>query len=84
MQLIDPTHKIYQPLWARLLIVSICTVWFVVEATVGDSFWMMITGALAVYTAWVLLFRFKPVVQTEHPAVTDATNTQNLGSPGQE
>ncbi|MBB4063283.1 DUF3329 domain-containing protein [Gellertiella hungarica] len=58
MQIIDPKHPFYRPLWVRLLVVAICAVWFVVELVIGSPFFMVIMGALTVYTAWVLVIRF--------------------------
>lgn len=60
MQIIDPQHKFYQPLQVRIAVVAVCAAWFVFELYLGPSFWLVIIGALAVYTAWVLLIRFEP------------------------
>lgn len=61
MQLIDPNHPIYRPLWVRLLIVGICAAWTVVEIiTTGEPFWVVIVGAMAIYSAYILLFTFNP------------------------
>lgn len=70
MQLIDPNHPIYRPLWVRLLIVGICAAWTVVEIITGEPFWVVIVGAMAIYSAYVLLFTFKPSPpEAEKPAV---------------
>ncbi len=58
MQLIDPNHAFYRPLWLRILIVGLLIAWFGLELMVGASFWLVIVGALAVYCTWVLLIRF--------------------------
>lgn len=58
MQIIDPKHPFYRPLWVRLLVVAICAVWFVVELVIGSPFFMVIMGALTVYTFIVLVLRF--------------------------
>lgn len=58
MQIIDPKHPFYRPLWVRLLVVAICAVWFVVELVFGSPFFMVIMGALTVYTLLVLIIRF--------------------------
>ena len=60
MQLIDPNHPIYRPLWVRLLIVGICAGWTAVEVAYGEPFWVVLVGALAIYAAYVLLFTFNP------------------------
>lgn len=63
MQIIDPKHKFYRPLWVRVLVVLVCASWFAVELYMGPSFWLVIMGALTVYTAWVLLIRFEPAAE---------------------
>ena len=60
MQLIDPAHPFYKPLWVRLLIVGSCTFWAIFEAVRGDPFFMIIMGALAIYSGRVLLLNYKP------------------------
>lgn len=60
MQIIDPKHKFYRPLWVRVLVVLACASWFFVELYMGPSFWLVIMGALTIYTVWVLLIRFQP------------------------
>lgn len=58
MQIIDPKHPFYRPLYVRLLVVAVCALWFAVELVMGSPFFMVIMGALTVYTAWVLIIRF--------------------------
>lgn len=60
MQLIDPSHSFYQPLWRRVVIVAVCLGWAVVETTRGDPFWAVLTAGAGIYSAWVLLVTFKP------------------------
>lgn len=60
MQLIDPSHPLYKPLWVRILIVAVCFGWAGVETLGGQPFWAMISGALGAYSAWMLLLNFKP------------------------
>ena len=61
MKLIDTAHPFYRPLWRRIAVFGVCLAWFLAEVLLGgDSFFMPIAGALAVYTAWVLLIRFEP------------------------
>lgn len=58
MQIIDPKHPFYRPLWTRVLVVLICAVWFVAELMMGSPFFMVIMGALTLYTGWTLLLKF--------------------------
>lgn len=60
MQLIDPSHPFYRPLWIRLLVVGSCAAWTGVEAYARQPFWAVITGAAALYSAYMLLFAYKP------------------------
>jgi hypothetical protein len=59
MKLIDTAHPFYQPLWRRIAIVVVCAAWFVFETVVWSSpLFIPIAGALAAYTAWVLLLKW--------------------------
>jgi len=60
MQLIDPSHPIYKPLWVRILIVAVCFGWAIVETLGSQPFWVLLSGALGAYAAWMLLLNFKP------------------------
>lgn len=66
MQLIDTNHPIYRPLWVRLLIVISCTVWSLMEFFyTKEAFWGTIVGGVAAYSAYMLLFTFKPAPPAE-------------------
>ncbi len=58
MQIIDPKHPFYRPLWVRLLVVAVCAIWFLMELFIGSPFFMVVMGALTIYSAWVLVIRF--------------------------
>ncbi|HEX8049680.1 hypothetical protein [Rhizobium sp.] len=60
MQLIDPNHPVYKPLWVRVLIVGVCLGWATIEAFGPEPFWAVIVGALGAYSAWMLLLNFNP------------------------
>jgi hypothetical protein len=75
MQLIDPSHPIYKPLWVRILIVAVCFGWAAVETLGSQPFWAMLSGALGAYSAWMLLLNFKPqppAANVEAPPQDDA------------
>ena len=73
MQLIDPSHPIYKPLWVRILIVAVCFGWAAVETLGSQPFWAMLSGALGAYSAWMLLLNFKP----QPPETTNAAPAQD-------
>ena len=61
MQLIDPAHPFYRPLGRRIAVVAVCAAWFAFELFIShNNLFLMITAALTVYSAWVLLYRWKP------------------------
>lgn len=60
---IDTSHPIYQRLWARLLIVGFSTAWAIIEFINHEIFWATVVGGIAAYSAYVLLFTFKPAAE---------------------
>ena len=75
MQLIDPAHPFYKPLWVRLLIVGSCGFWAIFEAVRGDPFFMVIMGALAIYSGRVLLLNYKtPAEETKARTTSGKTD----------
>ncbi|MET0748135.1 MAG: hypothetical protein ABWY49_08080 [Rhizobium sp.] len=63
MQLIDPKHSFYRPLYVRVAIVAVCLGWAIVEATTGAPIWAIAVGAVGVYAAWMLLLNYTPPTQ---------------------
>lgn len=73
MQLIDPSHPFYRPLWRRILIVAVCLGWAAVEALTREPFWAILVGAVGIYAAWMLLLNFNPIpTETASGAVAAA------------
>jgi len=73
MQLIDPQHPAYRPLWARILIVAVCFGWALVEITTGDPFWAVLSGGAGVYAAYMLFWTYKPQsAETPPPSSSDS------------
>lgn len=71
---IDTSHPIYRPLWARLLIVGFTTAWAVIEFINHEIFWATVVGGIAAYSAYVLLYAFKPApdkVEEKAPEPSD-------------
>ncbi|CAN7524677.1 hypothetical protein LJR030_005374 [Rhizobium sp. LjRoot30] len=67
MQLIDPNHPTYRPLWVRLAIVGSCFGWAIVELVAAQPFWAILAGAAGAYAAYMLLLTFNP---QDPPAAT--------------
>jgi hypothetical protein len=74
MQLIDPNHPAYRPLWARILIVAVCFGWALVEIVTGDPFWSILSGAAGVYATYMLFWAYKPQPPVEAVAEAEAPN----------
>ncbi|MDM9628976.1 hypothetical protein QTL95_24050 [Rhizobium sp. S152] len=76
MQLIDPNHPAYRPLWVRILIVGVCLGWSVLEFTKGDPFWGVLSCGAGVYAAYMLFWNYKPLDPSALPetAVEDDAN----------
>jgi hypothetical protein len=58
--LIEPGHPFYRPLGRRIAIVAVCALWLGFEVFISkSSMWMVIAGALLIYTSWTLLIAWK-------------------------
>lgn len=69
--LIDTSHVFYRPLSTRIAIVVGICIWTVVELVARDMFWIVISGALAAYSANVLLIRYIPPAEVRAAPQTD-------------
>ena len=49
MQLIDPNHPVYKPLWVRVLIVAICFGWAIIEAQARSLSGPSLPARLGIY-----------------------------------
>ncbi|MCV0427310.1 MAG: hypothetical protein K5905_17755 [Roseibium sp.] len=52
-------HPWLDPLWRRILLVAFCAGWTGVEFVYGNSTWVFIAGAIALYAAWAYLVTYK-------------------------
>ncbi|PZM13916.1 hypothetical protein [Rhizobium tubonense] len=77
MQLIDPDHSFYRPLWIRIAIVAVCLGWAIIEASTSEPFWAIIVGALGIYSAYKLLLTYTPP-----PLKEETETTVAAGEPG--
>ena len=55
----------FVPVWRRVLVVAICTLWTIVEFVNGDPFWAFLIGAVAMYCAHQFFIAFDPVDEKE-------------------
>ena len=49
-----------RPLPVRLGLVVVPVVWAVVEVVTGDTQWAVMVGAVALWGAWTLVFKYEP------------------------
>ncbi len=61
----DLNHPFFRPLWRRVALVAFCGAWSLFEwFYVGDAFWGVMTGAVALYAAWTFLWTYDPAAPT--------------------
>lgn len=60
MQLLDPQHPFFRPLWRRVLTVLVPAGWALVELYNGATGWGILFLAAAIYAGYQLLVIFKP------------------------
>lgn len=55
----DVSHPFYRPLWRRVALVTVTGLWACYENfVVKDPMWMVLTGGIFVYAAWVFLIKW--------------------------
>lgn len=59
MKLLDTGHALFRPFWIRLGIVTFAFAWAAFEASMGETVWALVFGAIASYCAWTLLFSYR-------------------------
>lgn len=52
MNILDPHHPFFRPLWRRVLTVAIPVAWGVFELLSGAVFWALLFLAAGGYAAW--------------------------------
>lgn len=52
MKLFDMDHAWFRPLWVRILIIAVAAGWAAFEASMGETVWAVIFGAIAAYGVW--------------------------------
>lgn len=77
MQLIDAKHRFYRPLAVRLGIVAVCLGWAILEVTTGDPLWAILSGALGLYAAYVLIVNYTPTTDVPEAPVARADDSDD-------
>ncbi|MBP1851614.1 hypothetical protein [Rhizobium halophytocola] len=60
LQILDPAHPFFKPLWRRILTALFPALWALVEISNGQTGWAIAFLAIAAYAAWELLIRYDP------------------------
>jgi len=55
MQIIDPNHPFFRPVWRRWAASLAPCLWAGVELATGSPGWALLFGALGAYTLWQLI-----------------------------
>ncbi|TNC50691.1 hypothetical protein FHG66_06860 [Rubellimicrobium rubrum] len=59
-RLFDFNHPFFRPLWLRILIVAVCLLWAMFEASTGQMMWAILFGAIGLYAAYGFFVTFNP------------------------
>ena len=52
----EQQHPFYKPLWRRIVIIAVITVWFGVEFYMGErGLWLMLAGGMLAYAVYLFL-----------------------------
>lgn len=73
MQILDPKHPFFKPLWRRILTVVLPAAWGVVELANNAPGWALIFFAAAAYAAYELLIMYDRRVENTPPANSQST-----------
>lgn len=49
----DSDRAFFKPLWRRIAVTAVCALWSAFEFANGQTFWGVLTGAIAAYAAWI-------------------------------
>ena len=55
MQLIDPKHPFFQPVWRRWVLVLFPFAWAFLEFANGNDIWAYLSAAIGGFMAWNLI-----------------------------
>lgn len=55
MQLLDPSHPFFRPVWVRVAVVALSIGWGVVELVFGSPGWAILFAAAGLYALWVFV-----------------------------
>ena len=73
MQILDPTHPFFKPLWRRVAIVAVTLGWAGFEFSTTSVLWGMLFGALGVYCLLQLIVFYDPAASRDETDSEDGT-----------
>lgn len=53
-------HPFFRPVWRRAAVIAVCLVWSAVEWWNGETFWGLLTLAIAGWGVWVFFLNYQP------------------------
>jgi len=56
----DVRHKLFRPVWSRMLVVGVLAAWTGYEAINGHTIWALVFGAATAYLAYEFFVIFDP------------------------
>ena len=60
----DLQKQFYRPLWIRVLVVTFCLGWAIVELSQGAVFWALLFGGVGLYASHQFFIAFDPKPET--------------------
>ena len=66
----EAEHPFYRPLWVRIVLTTVLSLWCLVEWMNDQPFWGLLTGAAALWAVWTFFITYRP---DETPSPSDKT-----------
>ena len=77
LQILDPSHPFFRPLWRRVLTVLLPAIWALVEFSNGETGWAIAFLAISAYAGYELLIRYDPAKYVVGESRPDETAPPN-------
>lgn len=59
MEFFNVKHPMFNPLWVRILITGVCTIWAMLEFGSGNPFWGILFAGIAAFCIWKFFVKFE-------------------------